>query len=111
MHNIDCDGVAEIIFASVVVCIIRSAFLGIGNNMDERLEHVEDLRIQFYTDNRVQNRMAGLKIANLFLSGTGSSYAALHGPMVKAANTRDLIPFAVQLACTFFPVPASMTRA
>jgi hypothetical protein len=100
MHVADCKGTIAIVAGSV----IRPLVLGradIGRTQEERLRVVNDRLRAFYTARPGYTRMAPLRLNNLVSLG----WSCLSGVTVKAANTRALVPFLVELATEYYSDP------
>ena len=97
MHVADCNGVACILAGS----IIRPLVVGeprLGRTQDERLAEINRRLVAFYDARPGYSRMAPLRHNNLQLN----EWSVLHGKTAKAANTRCLTPFLVELAEAFY---------
>ena len=64
-----------------------------GTTVEERLAFLNADIAAFYSMQRVQNNLPVLKESHLRADG----FPELHGPGIKAANTRALLPFVVEL--------------
>ena len=94
LHLLDHHGVASHVVANVIANFVEQASETVpGESQESRLNFINDDIRGFYTDRHVQNRMPPLKIANLYMNG----FPELHGPAVKAANTRALVQYAMCL--------------
>ena len=93
MHNMDCNGVISIIAGSVIRPLLYRA--DIGNTIHARLETVNAHLSEHYSVFGVRCQAPPFKVANL-TDDTG--YSCLAGPGIKAANTRELVPFLVEMA-------------
>ena len=82
MHLADCKGVAANVFGGVMFCSLRCEDL--GNNQGARLDALNGHMACFYDAHLGSHRLAPIKLSNIMLDG----WAELHGPTVKAANTR-----------------------
>ena len=96
MHIIDLRGVIAIAGGSLIWKII-SSINSLGTTQDGRLEEVNAMMKEFQSGGTT-HRMPPLKKSNLRLDG----WAQLSGPIIKAANTRALLPFLEFLANKFF---------
>ena len=99
MHCLDHHGVFGVIIASIIwfLCC-NDGVPTLGATQQERLDTVNGVLKSFYRKNPgVSSRLDTLKMKNIFPSGT-DKYAALGGATVKAANTRQAIPFLKDLA-------------
>ena len=97
MHVCDCNGVAAILAGSVIRPLVMSDHR-LGTRMDVRLKAINDKLEAFYTARPGYNRMPALRLRNLELDG----WACLSGNTVKAASTRGLAPFLVELCDEFY---------
>ena len=97
MHICDCHGVAAILAGSVIRPLVMSDHR-LGTRMDVRLKAINDKLEAFYTARPGYNRMPALRLRNLELDG----WACLSGATVKAASTRGLAPFLVELCDEFY---------
>eukprot|EP00959_Pyramimonas_sp_CCMP1952_P455407 9471505-Pyramimonas_sp.AAC.1 len=94
MHTCDCNGVAGHMAGSVMrPLVVNEARL--GANQTARMKAINDLMRDFYTRNPGSNRCPDIKVNNLTDS---VGYSNLSGAAFKAANTRGLAPFLVELA-------------
>ena len=55
----------------------------------------------YNTDHGVKHRIAVIKKQHVFLNGQAGDFPTLHGPHIKAANTRCALPFAASLAARY----------
>ena len=98
MHIMDLKGLTAIAGGSIMHYLVKN------NNTMGR---VEALRVQelnrvlrkFQSDNKVEHRMPDIRIQDLTNSG---GWTVLCGQVVKAANTRCLVPFFKHLAIEYF---------
>ena len=97
MHVGDCNGVANIIAGSVIKPLVLYE-RRLGNNQEERLQAINERMQRFYDERPGYSRMAPLRVGNL----TSEGWCVLNGSTVKAANTRALSPFLVELAAHFY---------
>lgn len=96
MHLADCKGVAAIVFGSLLWFLLRCPRLGM--RQDLRLRAVIDIMQRFYDEHPGTHRLPPIRLSNVLLDG----WAELHGPTVKAANTRAAAPVFAHLAMRFF---------
>ena len=99
MHLWDCKGVWAIILGSVLWLLVHQEGR-LGASQAPRLEAINARKDVWYSANGVQNRLPNLRLSNLTNGQT--QMADLSGVVVKAANTRSLLPFAAELAAEFF---------
>ncbi len=72
----------------------------LGSSQAARLAKINQKKDAFYIASAANNRLPQLRLTNLTNGQTG--FADLSGVIIKAANTRALLPFAVELAEEFF---------
>ena len=86
MHNLDHHGVSYIVGGSVIADVVRrhQAF---GNTKQHRMDQINFLKDEWYSNHIVSSRMPDLGLKNIQWGGQ-EAWAELHGPLVKAANTR-----------------------
>lgn len=95
MHMMDHHGISSHIAANVIIIHIRDrSGLLTGSTIDARLDFLNNDIAAYYSFSGVRSRMAPLRQSNL-TDATG--YPELHGPLIKAANTRALIPYLLNL--------------
>jgi len=94
LHNIDHHGVAGHIEGNVFAMHLnRQNDILPGANEELRLDYLNEDKRHFYMHTGVQNRMPPLKITQI----VDGDFPELHGPCIKAANCRALLPYAVDL--------------
>lgn len=101
MHILDLRGVIAIAGGSLLWKII-SSINSLGATQDARLTKV-NLMMKDFQRGGASHRMPPLKKSNLRCDG----WAMLNGPVIKAANTRALLPFLHFLANKFFAAHGS----
>ena len=74
----------------------------LGPTIDTRLAALNAPRREFYSKSRVEHRMPDIRLVNLTARGQADDWSVLHGPTVKAANSRALSPWLVELADLHF---------
>ena len=100
MHVMDCKGVAPLIFGGVLASLIRRPSL--GRSQVERLGRIQRFMRQWYDDHPGTHRLPKITLTMLVLEG----WADLHGPTIKAANTRQAAPlFAAAMTAEFCSEP------
>ena len=99
MHCMDHHGVYGDIFASAAVCLIyNDGRPRLGATQPARLDAINHRLRVFYGENPgITSRLNQLKKKSLLPAGT-ADYAALGGPTVKAASTRQTMPMLKELA-------------
>ena len=91
---LDHHGVAGHVIANIFVMhVVDKVCVVPGRSQEDRLRFINDDITGFYSARAVQHRMPAIKMSNLFASG----FPELHGPAIKAANTRALVAFALDL--------------
>ena len=95
MHMMDCKGVASIVFGSLLLWLSRSPNL--GPNILDRMKAINKFMKDWYAAHPGHHRLPKLKHANLISNGWGD----LHGPAVKAANTRAASGLFAKMAETY----------
>ena len=96
LHLIDHHGVANNIVGNTFWLHIsgdRMCDVLPGNTVEGRLESLNAEITQWYSDNRIANRLPPLKISNI----KAEAFPDLSGPAIKAANTRAIVPYALAL--------------
>ena len=99
MHAVDDNGVSGSVMASVIGYFILYE-RRLGTTQALRLEAISSRLATFNSTNAISSRLFALKVQNIFPRGT-SSWAAMHGPAVKAANVRCTVPF-LEVLCREF---------
>lgn len=91
MHLLDHHGVTSLVAGNIIWIHLRDRD-GIlpGTTIDERLDFFNNDLRAYYSFRGVRNRLPPLRQSNLM---GDSGYPELKGPLVKAANTRSLVPF------------------
>ena len=99
MHCMDHHGVWSVIFASVLLyLILNDGVPTLGDTQQRRLDTINGLLTRFYHTNiGITARLDKLTMANI-RPGGARDWCALGGPTVKAANTRQAMPFLDTLA-------------
>jgi len=95
MHLSDCKGVAAVVYGGVFAFLMSKADL--GNNRVIRLINVNACMKSWYEDRPGTYRLPRIKMGNLRLDG----WYELHGPAIKAANSRHAAPLFAYLARRF----------
>ena len=97
MHVMDHNGVVGIVAGSFLLRLVRSD-ARLGARQEDRLNGI-NVFIEGFWERHVAgaNPIRRLKMANLAYGGL-VQWATLHGPMVKAANSRQLMPLIEELA-------------
>ena len=100
MHNLDHRGVAGIIAGSVLADVV-DRHVPFGTTKQERMNQVNSLKDKWFREHKVSSEMPTINLANLQWGGQ-KAWAELHGTVIKAANTRHLIPFIDHLAASVY---------
>ena len=95
MHLLDCKGVAAITFGGLLTFLLSLRTL--GPNRHARLAAVNAWATSWYDARPGSHRLPRIKESHLRIGG----WAELHGPNVKAANTRHAAPLFADLARTY----------
>ena len=102
MHSFDCNGLTAIVAGSVlwhlVACPTDKAMRELGPTQDARLASINNKMAMYQSEHMTPSPMPRLALQNLTLSQQSASFACLHGVVIKAANTRHLMPFVSCLA-------------
>ena len=96
LHMLDHHGVASHVVGNILwahLAADRDCNVLPGDNQDERLAFLNSEVKAFYSHAKVTNRMPPLKLSNL----KSDAFPELKGNGVKAANTRALVPFVVDI--------------
>ena len=96
MHLLECKGVTSIALGSTLDALMRRGAL--GNNQTVRLQRINREREQWYKAHPGLHRLPKLFKSNIVKA---DGWAELHGPAIKAANTRVSVPFFLRLAREF----------
>ena len=96
MHNLDCKGTAAIVAGSVLAKAIREDNR-LGNNIDARLARINEKLREFNGSYTFSSKINEIRRANLFVKGA-DQWITLHGPTIKAAGTRHIMPFVQMIA-------------
>ena len=94
MHMADCEGV----IANAIGCTLAhliTCCIAIGSNQTDRLAWLNSDLTIWYAGRNV-SRVGVLKKDNIFSDTT--SFPTLHGPAIKSAATRNLLPWCVEIA-------------
>ena len=105
MHLCECNGLTSIAAGSLLRVLV-STERRIGRNMEERLAELNRRLVAFYDLRPNYHRMPEIRQSNLLLDG----WHQLHGQTVKAASTRALVPWLVEMAETFHDTDSPYDR-
>ena len=97
MHVMDHRGVISIAAGSLLYKLITSCD-GLGRNQAARMSRINALMKQHQKDHGTTHRMPALRKEDLRKDG----WSCLTGKVVKAANTRCMLPFLLELAEDYF---------
>ena len=88
MHLVDHKGYVGVIYGSVLNRILRRhAPPCLGTTLAARLEHINGLYKTWASDNSIECRLPTIKLDHIRRDG----WSFLHGSLVKAANSRQLV--------------------
>ena len=107
MHVMDCKGVTSHVAGGVLRYLIVNEER-LGRNQDMRLANLNLKMDKFQTKNKTPSRMPPFR-ENNFISSDG--WYQLSGQLIKAANTRHLVPWLVEVAEEYFDKPTKFDRA
>ena len=93
MHVFDHHGTSSVIAGSTLQELVSNC-VALGANQAARMSKINAEMKVYFDTHIVSSRMPPLRLKHLKLDGWGE----LHGPLVKAANTRHFMPFLQQLA-------------
>ena len=96
MHVSDLKGVCAIAAGSLMHGLVRRE-ARLGANQELRMAAINDFIMDEYKTTIVSSRVPALTIDNVS-GGTLDQHPHLHGPLIKAANTRPLMPIMEKLA-------------
>ena len=96
MRLADCDGVIAVAIGSFLAILVRLCD-AIGGNQSDRLAWLNNDLTKWYSG-RYVSRIGVLKIDNIPVK---DSWPVLHGPAVKSAATRNMLPWCLGLALKF----------
>ena len=82
MHMLDCKSVTALVLGGALHYLLQDGRL--GSNRGERLATLNGRLKRWYNANLGSNRLPPIRPGNLVADG----WADLHGPTIKAANTR-----------------------
>ena len=100
MHVMDLNGTTGIWAGSVLRLLVNGDY-GIGANQQERLDFLNADLDRFHQTNKSSSQLSDLRLQNLVLDG----WSNLNGKLVKAANTRQLAPWVLEISIRFFTGP------
>ena len=97
MHNLDCKGVLSILQGGALWLVCHDTRRKLGNTIAARLQEINRRKDAFFKLHGVANRMPDIRAENISEGPDG--FVTLSGTVVKAANTRALLPFVKELCC------------
>jgi len=100
----DCKGVASCVYGSILYFLLRDGRL--EGNQEARLLRVNDARRQWYRLHPRVVKLPRILMRSCLLEG----WAELHGPAIKAANTRNAAKFFKSLAHRYFNTLSTRDR-
>lgn len=92
MHVLDLRGVIAIAAGSMLVHLV-TFYEVLGSTQQIRLDNLNE-RMKLFQRGRTEHLMPPLRLTDLKLDG----WSCLHGRLVKAANTRALVPWLLDIA-------------
>ena len=98
MHVNDHRGVISIAAGSLLLKLVKSC-TRLGRTQQLRLDKLNEMMKGHQSKHNTEHRMPSLRLQDLTANGWG----CLSGRIVKAANTRAMLPFLDSLAKEFFP--------
>ena len=107
MHVMDCKGVTSHVAGGVLRYLIVHE-MRLGRNQESRLANLNLSMAQFQDKQKTPSRMPEFRSDN-FVSKDG--WAQLSGQLIKAANTRHLVPWLVNVTEEYFDKPTKFDRA
>jgi hypothetical protein len=100
MHVFDCKGVTACVLGSVLRMMVVQVS-ALGDKQETRMLRVNTLLREYYAREKEASRLPNLKLKNLTIAAPTSSYSYLSGPDIKAANSRNAVPFVAELCETY----------
>ena len=110
MHDIDCDGVGNIVIGAVLSSLVRFE-PRLGMSQQDRMDALNASNDKYYSDKKVKYRMPAIRLSNLWLGEAGNTFACFHGPLVKASNCRLLRPWLDILCRDYFETSSQRDRS
>ena len=107
MHMLDCKGVTAHAAGSVLKYLVVNCD-ELGSTQAERLANLNQNMKSFQSTNKTPSRMPQIYLNNLT---DGSGWADLTSQLVKAANTRNLVPWLVSLCPVYFNADTNFDKA
>ena len=86
MHAMDCKGVTSVVLGSIIGLLLTK--IALGPRRADRLQAINTWLANWYSAHPGSNRLCNIRLTNLQLEG----WYELHGPTIKAANTRGAVP-------------------
>ena len=94
LHLLDHHGVVSHVVGNIFAMhVLSPSPILAGATQEDRIDFLNDDLKGFYRTHGVQNRIPALKLSNIMKD----SFPQLHGKAIKAANSRALMPFALEL--------------
>ena len=97
MHVVDLRGVISVAGGSLLDGLCRDN-ASLGGRMEERLNKLNEMRNAFQRSHKTQHTMPDLRLQDLKVDG----WAMMGGKLVKAANSRALVPWLVDLVERYY---------
>ena len=109
MHVQDYNGNAANVCGNALWLLLTGSGSTVpGDSREARLQTINAKLRSYYTRNKVKNRIGDLRIGNILKPGKmTTAYPFLAGKRIKAANTRALCPFVLELCQLHRDVPPS----
>ena len=98
MHVLDLKGVIAIAAGSLLLHLVQN-FRCLGRVEQDRMDDLNAQMKEFQSRTGVQHLMPSLRIDDLRAHG----WAVMGSKLVKAANSRSMVPFLAHLANKYFP--------
>ena len=98
MHVMDCKGVTSHVAGGVLRYLIVNENR-LGRNQDLRLADLNRQMEQYQSDEKTKSKMPKFRMDN-FVASDG--WIQLSGQLIKAANTRHLLPWLVEISNFYF---------
>ena len=96
LHVVDYNGVASHCAGNVLAEIVVNKEFG-DSSQEKTLERINHDLVDFYRTHGTPERIGDITLKTLGIDSSSDNFPCLGGPGVKAANTKALIPFIVNL--------------
>jgi hypothetical protein len=97
MHMLDCKGAASNVFGGLIYYVVRMRALGSSQVL--RLRFVNQWIVKWYDNHTGSNRLPAIFLKNIM---SIDGWADLHGPVIKAAATREAAPLFADMTRELF---------